>query len=49
MKSIGGATFAFFGAMMVLQLIFVIGWLPETRGKSLEEIESEFTGRTVLK
>ena len=26
----------------------VIGWLPETRGKSLEEIESAFTGRAVL-
>jgi len=48
MKSLGGATFAFFGAAMVLQLIFVIGWLPETRGKSLEELESAFTRHSVL-
>jgi sugar porter (SP) family MFS transporter len=40
---IGGATFAIFGAAMVLQLIFVIGWLPETKGKSLEELESSLT------
>jgi len=48
MKSLGGATFAFFGAAMVLQLIFVIGWLRETRGKSLEELESAFTRHSVL-
>lgn len=34
----GGYTFAFFGVMMVLQWIFVIRWMPETKGTSLESI-----------
>ena len=33
--------FAFFAAMMVLQLIWVITTMPETNGKSLEELESK--------
>ncbi len=36
----GGYTFLFFTCMMVLQLIFVIRFMPETKGKSLEQIES---------
>src|SRR5690606_34327427 len=36
----GGATFLFFTGMMILQLIFVFGFMPETKGKSLEKIES---------
>jgi sugar porter (SP) family MFS transporter len=36
----GGETFLFFTCMMVLQLIFVIWFMPETKGKSLEQIES---------
>jgi sugar porter (SP) family MFS transporter len=36
----GAGIFAVFGAAMLLQLVFVIGWLPETKGKSLEELES---------
>lgn len=32
--------FAFFGIAMVFQLIFVIKVVPETKGKSLEEIEA---------
>ncbi|WP_295675796.1 sugar porter family MFS transporter [uncultured Mucilaginibacter sp.] len=40
-EKLGGAvTFSFFGTMMVLQLIFVWRWMPETKGKSLEQIES---------
>ncbi|TWJ02516.1 sugar porter (SP) family MFS transporter [Mucilaginibacter frigoritolerans] len=40
-EKLGGAiTFSFFGSMMVLQLIFVWKWMPETKGKSLEQIES---------
>jgi sugar porter (SP) family MFS transporter len=40
-ESFGGAvTFFFFGGMMVLQLIFVWRIMPETRGKSLEQIEN---------
>ena len=35
----GGNTFMFFGVMMVLQLIFVWRMMPETKGKSLEQIE----------
>lgn len=33
--------FAFFGALMILQLIFVRYMMPETKGKSLEELEKE--------
>lgn len=35
----GGNTFLFFSAMMVLQLWFVLKVMPETKGKSLEQIE----------
>lgn len=34
----GGAVFTFFTVMMVLQLIFVLRVMPETKGRSLEEI-----------
>ena len=35
----GGNTFLFFCIMMVLQLIFVWKIMPETKGKSLEQLE----------
>ncbi|WP_285010866.1 sugar porter family MFS transporter [Pedobacter faecalis] len=35
----GAVTFSFFGVMMVLQLIFVWRFMPETKGKSLEQVE----------
>jgi sugar porter (SP) family MFS transporter len=35
----GGNTFLFFCIMMVLQLVFVWKLMPETKGKSLEQIE----------
>ena len=35
----GGHTFAFFCAMMVLQLLFVWRFMPETKGTSLEQVE----------
>jgi sugar porter (SP) family MFS transporter len=35
----GGNTFLFFSIMMVLQLLFVWKVMPETKGKSLEQIE----------
>jgi MFS family permease len=38
----GGAIFGFFAGMMVLQLIFVWRWMPETLGASLEELEARF-------
>lgn len=36
----GGTTFLFFSTMMVLQLIFVWKLMPETKGRSLEQIET---------
>ncbi len=38
-KAGGGSTFLFFCIMMCLQLIFVWKLMPETKGKSLEQIE----------
>ena len=35
----GGHTFAFFCAMMVLQLVFVLRFMPETKGSSLEQMD----------
>ena len=35
----GGFAFAFFSAMMVLQLFFAVKVMPETKGLSLEELE----------
>ncbi len=41
-KSLGQASiFAFFAAMMVFQLLFVWKMMPETKGKSLEDLEKE--------
>jgi len=40
-EKVGGAnTFYFFGTMMVLQFVFVLKFMPETKGKSLEQIET---------
>ncbi len=36
----GGTTFLFFAVMMVLQLLFVWKIMPETKGQSLEQIET---------
>lgn len=36
----GGAPFAFFAVMMLLQFLLVLFIFPETKGKSLEEIQS---------
>jgi sugar porter (SP) family MFS transporter len=41
-ETFGGApSFLFFAAMMLLQLFFVWFYMPETKGKSLEEIEKD--------
>jgi sugar porter (SP) family MFS transporter len=40
----GGNTFLFFTVMMVLQLLFVWKMMPETKGKSLEQIEHTLIG-----
>ncbi|MCU7501221.1 MAG: sugar porter family MFS transporter [Ignavibacteria bacterium] len=37
----GGPSFLFFALMMLLQLLFVLKYLPETKGKSLEQIERD--------
>lgn len=37
----GGPIFAFFAAMMVLQLLFVWKMMPETKGVSLEDLEKQ--------
>lgn len=43
-ETFGGAiTFSFFGSMMVLQLIFVWRFMPETKGQSLEQIGTHLT------
>ena len=38
-KAGGGNTFLFFSIMMVLQLFFVWKLMPETKGKSLQQLE----------
>lgn len=38
----GGHAFAFYAAMMVLQLLWVLLLMPETKGISLEQIQREF-------
>ena len=40
-----GYVFAFFAFMMVLQLLFVIFMMPETKGRSLEELSEDLSGR----
>ena len=39
LKDRPGIIFAFLAGMMVLQLIFVWRFMPETKGSSLEEVE----------
>ena len=43
----GGTTFLIFLILMVLQLLFVLRVMPETKGKSLEKLQSELSnGKT---
>ncbi|HPG40062.1 MAG TPA: sugar porter family MFS transporter [bacterium] len=37
----GGNAFMFFSVMMILHFIFVWKWLPETKGRSLEQIQKD--------
>jgi MFS transporter, SP family, xylose:H+ symportor len=37
----GGHTFAFYAVMMVLELLWVLWVMPETKGASLEQIQRE--------
>ena len=41
----GGPSFAFFAVMMVLHFLFAWKVLPETKGKSLEEIQKDLASR----
>lgn len=43
----GGPVFAFFAIMMLLQLIFVLFLMPETRNVSLEELQKHLVGDNV--
>jgi SP family xylose:H+ symportor-like MFS transporter len=40
MEYSSGLTYGFYGLMAVLSAIFVWIWVPETKGKTLEEMES---------
>jgi len=40
--------FWLFGAICIVGLFFVIIFVPETRGKSLEEIERKMMGRVPM-
>jgi sugar porter (SP) family MFS transporter len=42
----GGLSFAFFAAMMVIHFFFAWKIVPETKGKSLEEIQTEIKKRS---
>jgi MFS transporter, sugar porter (SP) family len=47
-SSIGpGTVFLFFDAMMLLQLLFVVLLMPETKGKSLEAITASFKTKNI--
>ena len=42
LNQFGGAVlFGFFGLFSLLAFVFVKIWIPETKGKSLEQIEEE--------
>lgn len=41
----GGPVFAFFCIMMVIQLIFVLTIMPETKGVSLEDMQKKLMGK----
>ncbi len=41
----GGPSFAFFAVMMVLHFLFAWKVIPETKGKSLEEIQTELASK----
>lgn len=49
-STIGAApVFAFFAFMMVLQLLFVWAWMPETKGVPLEELQEEMAKKSIFK
>ncbi len=40
----GGSAFAFFAVMMVVQFFVVLKYLPETKGVSLEQLQTQLSG-----
>jgi sugar porter (SP) family MFS transporter len=44
----GGTTFLLFGIMMILQLLFAMRLMPETKGKSLEQMGAGIDGSLAL-
>ena len=44
LSSLKGYSFVIYGSMCLLCLLFVWKYLQETKGKSLEQIETEFRG-----
>lgn len=40
-----GPLFAFFAVMMLLQLVFALKMIPETKGRSLEDLSQEMTAK----
>lgn len=40
----GGSAFAFFAVMMVVQFFLVLKYLPETKGVSLEQLQTQLAG-----
>ena len=49
MEYSGGMTYGFYGVMSVLSAIFVWKWVPETKGKTLEEMETLWIKKSVQK
>jgi hypothetical protein len=44
LANLKGYSFIIYGSMCLLCLLFVLKYLRETKGKTLEEIEREFAG-----
>lgn len=49
MEYSGGMTYGFYGVMSVLSAIFVWKWVPETKGKTLEQMETLWIKKAELK
>jgi MFS transporter, SP family, xylose:H+ symportor len=49
MEYSGGMTYGFYGVMSVLSAIFVWKWVPETKGKTLEQMETLWIKKSGLK
>ena len=48
MEFSGGFTYSFYGLMSLLSLFFVWRWVPETKGKTLEELEYFWRNKSEL-